>query len=953
LVWRLHLAYSFIAMVKRVIFLAGLFMPVFIFSQIQNPPFLRWHQIKTPHFLVVFPGNITDRGVEVANLLEAAYKPVVKSLKIQVPRTPVYLFNQSIISNGFTTLMPRFIGFYTTPPQEAGMVGGTDWLQTLVVHEYRHAVQFSKLNQNFTSFVSSLFGDLAQTILMNWSVPLWVFEGDAVCTETIYSKEGRGRLPSFMQGFRAIELENYRYSYYKSYLGSFRDYVPNHYHLGYLMSAHIRKNYSNKAWSNILNRTTKISISPFAFSSSLRKYTKYPLRKTFKNCFNEFDSIWSSNQSGLVPTGYKIQNMEDKAVWTNYSYPFYISENKIVALKNGLADATSLIILENGQERTLAEINPIDRIHSNGKFVVWSSEVPDLRWGERTYSNIMVYDLDKNSFSPITKKTKYFGPAISPDGEKIAVVEYGSNMKCALVIIARVSGKVIYSYNIPDGCFIRMPSWSADGKRIVFTVSKGQEHKISVIGLSDNLMVDILPYSTESITNPVFYNDYILYGSPVSGIDAIYAIDTQTQERMSVIISKYGAYNPSVPTNGNTVVFQDYSIKGFDIGTITLDPKRWEKASGIKNRGDSYFQYLVDQEQGYSIFDTTNIKNLQDFKIKKYRPLLHAIDIHTWAVYPVAKGVGFGFLSNDKLGTTSLMAGINYFPKDAAHREFFELTYSGLYPVLEMGLSYGRRYNVENDTSSTLAYRELNEKVMRVGFGLPFNLSRNAYTTTLMVNGAYNFILQDFPQESLFGTEGEKTETNAIELGLKFSSTKQMALRDINPRVGQIFNMSYWYTPFGSGTEGERFLTNAVFYLPGFSKNHSVTFYGGYEKSSPEFREGIYKLTTDNEFVRGYKHYISDEFMNGIVSYTLPLVYPDLALGPVLYCKRVSSSMFYDYGQVKYEQKYYTFSSVGVDLNFNVNFLSFLIPFEIGLRTSYLIEENSFAFEFMFFGIAF
>jgi len=39
------------------------------------------------------------------------------------------------------------------------------------------------------------------------------------------------------------------------------------------------------------------------------------------------------------------------------------------------------------------DVYPVDRIHSNGKMVVWSTYVPDIRWNERSFSDIMVIGL--------------------------------------------------------------------------------------------------------------------------------------------------------------------------------------------------------------------------------------------------------------------------------------------------------------------------------------------------------------------------------------------------------------------------------------------------------------------------------------------------------------------------------------------------------------------------------
>jgi hypothetical protein len=409
--------------------------PAILSAQYQNPSSLKWSQVKTTHFRVVFPDTIQSRGIETANLLEKAYNPASKSLNTAVKRIPVFLFNQTVISNGYTTLAPRHMGFYTTPPQDASIVGGTDWLQILTIHEFRHAVQFQKLDQNLNSFVGSLFGDFGKLACMYVTIPFWVLEGDAVCTETIYSSEGRGRLPSFTRDIRALELEDTRYSYYKAYLGSYKDYFPNHYFLGYLLTSHIRKNYGDSTWSKIIDGSTRLPIWPFMFSVSLKHYTGYSIRKTYRNCLNEFDSIWTSNVSSLTNSNFYSITGKDRRLYTNYTFPYFCEKGEVLAIKSGLADPPTLVYLEEGHEKELIEINPIDRIHSNGKSVVWSSVTADLRWGQRSYADILLFSLKSGVLKSITNKGKYFAPAISPDGSKIAAIKYGYDMICSLVVL--------------------------------------------------------------------------------------------------------------------------------------------------------------------------------------------------------------------------------------------------------------------------------------------------------------------------------------------------------------------------------------------------------------------------------------------------------------------------------------------------------------------------------------
>lgn len=939
---------------KYIPFLIAVVSFLTVNAQLQNPSSIKWRQIKTSNFTVVFPSEIENRGIETAQILETAYKPTRNSLRTATPKTTVFLYNQSSISNGYTALAPYMLAFYTTPPQDALLVGGTDWLQTLAVHEYRHAVQYAKLNNNFTYFMGGLFGELGHGLFMNLSVPVWVFEGDAVCTETAFSLEGRGRLPIFTRDIRALELEDIRYSYNKAYLRSYKDYFPNHYHLGYVMSSYIRSTYGDQTWNNILTRTTRFSYWPWTFSRSLKKYTRFSMNKTYNMALDEYKNQWEEKISGLKVTPTEEVFLPKKKSYTNYSYPSFTEDNNIVAVKSGFDDVTELVFISDGKEKVLTEINPVDRVHSNGKQVVWSIETASIRWGERSYSNILIYDLKTKKKQIVTFKGKYYGPAVSPDGERIAAVRYDKLTNCKLVILNSKTGKIEQSFDFKDNEFIRMPSWSQDGNKIVFTISKEQKRNISVFYLKSGVINEIVGYTTESITNPVFFKDYILFNSPVTGIDAIYAINPASNERFNVVVDRYGAYNPSVSSDGSKMVLQNYTSQGSSLSLINSDPEKWNKFDGNKNYGDDFYQRLVKLENGISIFDSLKSDTSIDYKIKKYHPLLHSLNIHSWAPLTVANGVGLGVFSNDKLNTTSILAGVNYFPEATAHREFLNLTYSRYFPVFEVMASYGRVYNVENDSAGDPDYRPYDEKLFRGGILLPLNFSRSIHTTQLELNLAYNYIY--YNMESNAGFEDPrpaKDEVTALEYGLKFMHYRQLSIRDINPKFGQVLTLKYWKTPFDVGTDGERLVGQGILYLPGIVKHHSLTLKGAYEKNSSSFKNGIYSLTTGAEFTRGYAYKHSDLFWKGALEYTLPVAYPDLSLGPVIYFKRIWANMFYDYGKRDWEGSSQVYSSLGLDLNFTLHLFNIMqIPWEFGVRSSYLIEEDRVALEFLLFSTA-
>jgi hypothetical protein len=134
----------------------------------------------------------------------------------------IILQNQSSVSNGFVTLTPRRSEFYTMPPQDYNFLGTNDWLDQLAAHEYRHVVQYQQANSGFNRALYYAFGPATLAAMASTSVPKWLWEGDAVATETAFTHSGRGRIPNFGLLLRTNLQEGRVFNYNKQYLRSYK-----------------------------------------------------------------------------------------------------------------------------------------------------------------------------------------------------------------------------------------------------------------------------------------------------------------------------------------------------------------------------------------------------------------------------------------------------------------------------------------------------------------------------------------------------------------------------------------------------------------------------------------------------------------------------------------------------------------------------------------------------------
>jgi len=170
----------------------------------QDPASVKWNVIKTGHFKIIFPAGIESQAQHIANGFEQVYEPLSADMKIKPERIPVVLHNRSVISNAEVPWAPKRIEFFLCPGQDDY---AQPWADQLMLHEFRHVVQYSKINHGFTKALSYIFGQQITAGVIGTFVPLWFVEGDAVYAETAFSNSGRGRLPSFSMKMRAQVLE--------------------------------------------------------------------------------------------------------------------------------------------------------------------------------------------------------------------------------------------------------------------------------------------------------------------------------------------------------------------------------------------------------------------------------------------------------------------------------------------------------------------------------------------------------------------------------------------------------------------------------------------------------------------------------------------------------------------------------------------------------------------------
>lgn len=937
------------------IFLFVFLLPTSIFGQSlsldQFPPGLNWKEIRTDEIHLIFPADLSEEALRVALLLEAIAPTLGETLDTDFPRYPVILSNQSAFANGYLTFMPKR-SYWNYLPMQAGVIGMGDWYNLLGVHEGRHMVQFDKLNSSTLRVAGLLWGEAAVSSLIALSIPNWWFEGDAVSIETALLNTGRGWNPDFLSSLKAQLLEGEVPPYLKQYFGSYKDPTIGYYELGYVLVSYVRLHYGAECWSRILDRVSDFPFIPLRFYWAVKKETGKSFLDIYDDALNELKDFWEQNYPAITMSSPKNITPDTGKEFWNYYSPKALADGSIVAIKRGADQLSSLVrISSEGEERIFPLYPQESLISAAGEVVVWAEVVPDPRWGERQWSDIFVCDLSSGDKRRVTRGEKYFAPAISPDLASIVAVEFSPERRSSIVILDVMNGDLLRRIESGDRGTFRTPAWSPDGKRIVCTLERPEGKSLVLLDPKSGEFREVLSPSVGGPVHPVFWNQYLLYGSQETGKSAIHALDLETGEKYLVQGGLYGLQQPEV-SNG-TLVFREYTSSGYRIRETELRPGEWQPIEEVPVTGIPFPGDLAEQETplklpGISSGPAPGIQDLQKlYNLHDYRPF--PVNVHSWGIIPNSlelsgltepvMSLDAYLLSRDLLNTLDLQIYGRYIFEENTFGGGFEGTYAGWWPYL----TFGGEINQRAPGLFDLSGEPWLEMTFNGGIQIPLNFSRGIWSRYLNP-GVLATLRSEYHTDSNYELLGVPL-TWFLNAGNLSASSK----RDLYPPRGQELHLRFTHVPIPEGDTSWLFTALGNIYFPGFLLHHSLNGEGGVEKGS------IDGWTFGSQMVdpRGYVRSIHDWYYGFSLNYSFPIFYPDLAFGTWFYWTRLSGNLFYDHGLGNSSGVETLYQSVGTEIFWEFYLFSWPIEWEVGVRFGYRIPEGDFFIQDTVFGFGY
>lgn len=899
---------------------------IFSFSYAQQfggtPSSIKWKQINTDTIRVIFPAGFDSIAARIATVTTELQKNHSATIGNNFRKVNIVLQSLNITSNAYVALGPYHSEFDLMPPQDALELGAQNWADNLAIHEFRHVEQYSNFNIGLSKAMSVLFGENGQALANGAAIPDWFFEGDAVYNETLLSKQGRGRLPQFFNGYKSLYQNNKHYNYMQLRNGSFKNYIPDHYQLGYLLVAYGREKYGNDFWLKVTHDAASFKPLFYPLQKAVEKYTGLQYDVFVRNAMGYYEQQWSNNTININ----WLTNIEKDNV-VDYKYPYKTGDGAIIVLKKSYKEIPTFYKINSDKSQTKIAVKDIPGnddyfSYNNGK-IIYTSLQPDIRWGNRDFSILQMVDVSSGETKKVSTHTKYFSPDISHDSKSIVAVNFNSKLQSSIEIL-NTDGELQKQFNNNAELIYSYPKFSFDDKSIfVFTRNNKGEMGIEQINIADGSIKAILKTANRILGFPVVLNDTLLYSCSNNGKDETWAYILSTDENYRLATFNTGLYQASLLNTG-MLAASAFTSNGYRLAIIKPVFEKISAADTLKNLYVSKPFNSIDN----NVLNNTGVNN---FVTTNYPKLFRPFNFHSWNPYLNQPDYSFIVYGENVLNTFESQVYYNYNSNEKYSRVGYTGIYGGWYlqPLIDINHTWNRRQQINTDT--TFTWNELNAAA---GFRLPLNLSGGKQYRNLNLTATYNI------DQLRWTGIGKQLLTNLnfnyAQLRLTYNGQIQRATQQILPRWAQSFLLQY--RTIITNHTARQFLASASVYLPAFAKTHGIVLNAAYQSRDTANQ---YFFSNNFPFSRGYTALNFSRLWKLGANYHLPLFMPDWGFGNIVFIKRVRANIFFDYTKAKNIrlQTQYNFRSTGAEIYFDTKWWN-QQPVTFGIRYSNLLDNK-------------
>ena len=567
-------------------------------------------QIRTRYFLINFVGAETTAR-RVAEIADDAFEQITQHYPGSVERfAPIHVFvtdGSDVLGNAFASPSHSFVMFWASP-FDIEQRGSSDWVRNVFTHELTHVITWKAVHNKLPFEIGVLAGSESNSNpdyrfvlpIYHAAFPMWFSEGVAQFESKEFGGDSWDTHRDMLLRTATLEKDLLPYTSMGSFSGKDSFHGEMVYNQGFALLNYVEAVYGDEKVRAMLDHRPIVN-----FKSSVKKTLGISADRLYADWVIHLEEKYGAVADSVNAVGER----EGERIFDKGSYEFYPTYSpdgsKVAFITNNGEDykLNRLVVMDLSTRKlqTVAKWNQAPYGLLSTRFS-WAPDGKRLffvrsvggRW------DIFSYDLEQRKEKRVTIGLRGKDPAISPDGTQVAFVGHrdGTN---SLGILRIDSTRVRHLTQNNDGTLYFGPKWSPDGKRILFTVFRGEDRDIAIIDADatprprhrkrkrdkeaedDSLTVfpdttayandagfEALLRSSADERDPVWLPDGsgFVFSSDRTGIFNLYGYDFVTGRQAQITNVTGGAFVPTISPDGQEIIYAGFHAADYSLYRI-------------------------------------------------------------------------------------------------------------------------------------------------------------------------------------------------------------------------------------------------------------------------------------------------------------------------------------------------------------------------------------------------
>jgi hypothetical protein len=535
-------------------------------------PRLRFRTIRTAHFDIHAhqgEGVLAARLAGIAERVRARFEPV---FGVARGRVQVILVDQNDLSNGWATPFPYdTIEIGAVAPASETLIGNaSDWLEVAFTHEYTHILHLDRA-LGFMQGVRNVFGR-APLVFSNSYLPIWQIEGLAVFEESRMT--GEGRIPE--GDFRAIvdvAAAHGQFDPIDRAGGGLVDWPAGNaaYAYGAYFHQYVADQYGPEGLARLADAT----------AGRIPLFGDGAFKTVFGRSSTELWSDFRASREGGAAGTSTTDSQASRLTHTGFSVTaLHVAPDGVIRYAESTADRFPVLmeLPPGGKPRRIAWRAGGTRTTAAAGWVVFD-QLEQVR-SIALYSDLYAVKREDRRAVRLTREARAADPDLSADGRRIVcTVQATGHRAIALFDFDAASprrGRPQILIDDPDSDYTGR-RWSPDGRSIVAARRREGVYELAVIDPGAKTVRTIAARRDARLVTPSWTADgrLILFAANVGNEPFnVFAVSPEGGVIRQVTDTIGGAQFPYLSASG-TLTYVGYTPDGYDVFSVPTDPSTW------------------------------------------------------------------------------------------------------------------------------------------------------------------------------------------------------------------------------------------------------------------------------------------------------------------------------------------------------------------------------------------